>query len=74
MVIVEKLVEWRLAGKTKVLGENLPQRHFVNHKSHMTRPGCEPGPQRLEVGFMYVFRDVQWLIGSKHFCVLQGVE
>jgi hypothetical protein len=24
MVIVEKLVEWRLAGETEVLGENLP--------------------------------------------------
>jgi hypothetical protein len=37
MVIVEKLVEWRLAGETEVLGEILPRRHFVHHKSHMTR-------------------------------------
>jgi hypothetical protein len=43
-VIVEQLVEWRLAGETEVLGENLPQRNFVHHKSHMTRPGLEPGP------------------------------
>jgi hypothetical protein len=28
--------------------KTLPQRHFVNHKSHMTRPGFEPGPPRWE--------------------------
>jgi hypothetical protein len=48
MVIVEKLVKWRLAGETEVLGENLPQNHFVHHKSHMDRPGFEPGPPRWE--------------------------
>jgi hypothetical protein len=40
------LVEWRLAGETEVLGENLPQRHFVQHKFHMTGPVLELGPLR----------------------------
>jgi hypothetical protein len=31
-MIVEQLVEWWLEGETEVLGENLPQRHFVHHK------------------------------------------
>jgi hypothetical protein len=49
---VEQLVEWRWAAETEVLGENLPQRHFVHHKSHMARPGLETravavGNQRL---------------------------
>jgi hypothetical protein len=48
MVILEQLVEWSLAVETEVLGENVPQRHFVHNKSHMTRPGLEPGPPRCE--------------------------
>jgi hypothetical protein len=38
IVRMENLVEW-MVGKTEVLGENLPRRHFVHHKSHLTRPG-----------------------------------
>jgi hypothetical protein len=36
MMTVERLMECELAAETEVLGENLPQRHFVHHKSHMT--------------------------------------
>jgi hypothetical protein len=43
-VIVEQLVECELAGEAEGLGENLPQRHFVHNKSHMSRSGLEPGP------------------------------
>jgi hypothetical protein len=43
------IVERRLAGETEVFGENLPQRHMVHHKSHMTRSGLEPGLPRREV-------------------------
>jgi hypothetical protein len=38
----------KIGSGNEVLGENLPQRHFFYHKSHLTRPGFEPGPPRWE--------------------------
>jgi hypothetical protein len=44
VMMMEKLVEWTvLAEKTELLGENLPRRHFVHHKSHLPDPGAKPG-------------------------------
>jgi hypothetical protein len=47
IVRMENLAEW-MGGETEVLGENLPRRHYVHHKSHLTRPGIEPEPPRWE--------------------------
>jgi hypothetical protein len=57
MMSVKQSVEWGLAGETEVLGENLPQCHFVYHKSHMTwlgsnrgHRGGKPATNRLSYG------------------------
>jgi hypothetical protein len=71
MVIVEKLVEWRLAGETEVLGENLPQRLFVHYNSHMTTPGFEPGRRGGKPAINRLSYDVAplWTIMKKeHKC------
>jgi hypothetical protein len=44
IMMMEKFVEWTiLAGETEILGENLPRRQFVHHKSHLPDPGANPG-------------------------------
>jgi hypothetical protein len=57
-MIVEKQMEWRLAGETEVLGENLPRRHFCPSQNP-TRPdpglntgrrGGKPATNRLSYG------------------------
>jgi hypothetical protein len=40
----------RIGRGTEILGEDLPQCHFVHHMSHTTLPGLEPGPPRWEDG------------------------
>jgi hypothetical protein len=42
-MIVESMMECRLAGETEVLGENLLQRTFVHHKIARAHPGLNPG-------------------------------
>jgi hypothetical protein len=50
-MIVEKQMECRLAGETEVLEEKpAPAPLLSITKSHMTRPGFEPGPPRWEAG------------------------
>jgi hypothetical protein len=54
-MIVEKQMEWRLAGETEVLGENLPQRHFCPSQNptwpdpglNQGRRGGKPATNRL---------------------------
>jgi hypothetical protein len=60
---VEQLVEWRLAGETAVLGENLPQRHFVPPQiphdqvrfRTPDRSGGKPATNRLSYGAAFLF-------------------
>jgi hypothetical protein len=43
MVIVEQSVEWRLAGETEVLGENLPSATLSTTNPTWPDPGLNPG-------------------------------
>jgi hypothetical protein len=42
-MIVEKFVEWRLAGEAEVLGENLSQRHWSTINPTWLDQGLNPG-------------------------------
>jgi hypothetical protein len=42
-MMMEKLVEWWLAGETEVLLKNLAQCHFVHHNLHMLFPDANTG-------------------------------
>jgi hypothetical protein len=57
-IIVEKQMEFRLAGETEVLGENLPQRHFSLSRNptwpdsglNPARRGGKPETNRVSYG------------------------
>jgi hypothetical protein len=61
-MMMESFVEWRLAAETEILWENLPQRHFIHHKSHLPDPGSnpdrhggKPATNRLSYGAANIF-------------------
>jgi hypothetical protein len=81
MMSVQQPVEWELAWETEVLGENLPQWHFVPHKSHMTWTGLEPGSRggkpatnRPSYGTAWPLRLIKMsLHPTSYVCVCGGV-
>jgi hypothetical protein len=69
MMTVEQSVEWELAGETEVLRENLPQCHFVHHKSHMTYPWIEPRTSQWEAWRLTVWA-MAWPDGLCHYLMV----
>jgi hypothetical protein len=68
-MIVEQLVEWRLAGETEVLRENLPQRHFP---ACSTVPRSTMLPHALHLGKVlhHIHADPHQLATAKHYSQL----
>jgi hypothetical protein len=67
-IMMNNFVQWWLAGVTEVLGENLPQCHFVHHKSHVIWPGANPARRgeklatnRLSYGTATVVVYLNWI-------------
>jgi hypothetical protein len=56
----------KIGRKTQLLGENLPQCHFVHRKSHMNWLGNELGRQRNVSVYkqFHVFHDVSREVGA----------
>jgi hypothetical protein len=42
-MMMEKFLEWWLAGETEVFRGNVPQLRYVHHKPHMLFPDANPG-------------------------------
>jgi hypothetical protein len=64
-MIVKQSVECEFAGETEVLGENLPQRHSVHHKSHMA---AVVGIRRLTACAMA--RPVRYSAGARNVFII----
>jgi hypothetical protein len=62
MMNVEQSVEWELAGETEILGENLPQPHFVHHKTHMSW-------DRTRAAAVWSQRLTAWAMARPCYCV-----
>jgi hypothetical protein len=78
-MIVEKQMECRLVGETKVLGENLPKRHFCVSQNptwpdpglNPSRRGGKPATNRLSYGAALNPKFI-WIIFKKTSSYLTG--